>query len=216
MDRKGNYFLLSLFAVYMIIAIIQFAEKSLLPAWLYVSISFVTVNVTICETLKSIMIGTIKLSKNTIATENRFINNLNKMAKVCSKFDKLNLERDSLINLLNEISKTDTCDKATKKIKRAEKILHFFEFLEVFLCTAIILITPLRVIPYDIFTTKMISAMSLFSFSLIFFSIYINDDINNAISYTPEEDSYFEMCQLTMNTLEKISTEDEDSEQEGK
>lgn len=214
MNRKNNYLMLSLFIVYMIIAIIQFKANGLLPAWLYVSIAFVTVNISICEALKSSLTSMVKILKSRIAIKNKFINNLNKCITIYDRFDNLNKEKEMLVDSLNKIKERNDCERTNKRIKKTEKVLHFFEFFEIFSCTVILFITPLKAHTYDIITNKMISAMSLISFSLMFLSIYINNNEKD-IDFSQEADLYFEKFEHSMMILEKLSADYEDKKQEG-
>lgn len=50
--RQTNYLYLALSVVYVIITIIQSYADGMLPAWLYVSVAMVTVEISIFETMK--------------------------------------------------------------------------------------------------------------------------------------------------------------------
>lgn len=204
MNRKSNYFVLSLFVVYIIIAIIQISLDGLLPAWLYVSISFVSISISSCEVLKSILALIIKILKKQMATTNKFIDNISRNINIYSYYDKLKDEKEILCNSLEKIKDKNILAKNNKKIALYEKMIHLIEFFEILSSTIMLFITPLKLIQYDNITNRINSILALFSFAFIFLSLYINN-VAADIDAFGEADLYFEKTDYNMEILKKIS-----------
>lgn len=204
MNRKSNYFVLSLFVVYIIIAIIQISLDGLLPAWLYVSISFVSISISSCEVLKSILALIIKILKKQLATTNKFIDNISRNINIYSYYDKLKDEKEILCNSLEKIKDKNILAKNNKKIALYEKMIHLIEFFEILSSTIMLFITPLKLIQYDNITNRINSILALFSFAFIFLSLYINN-VAADIDAFGEADLYFEKTDYNMEILKKIS-----------
>lgn len=204
MNKKSNYFVLSLFVVYIIIAIIQILLDGLLPAWLYVSISFVSISISLCEALKSILALMIKILKKQMATTNKFIDNISRNINIYSYYDKLKDEKEILCNSLEKIKDKNIFAKNNKKIALYEKMIHLIEFFEILSSTIMLFITPLKLIQYDNITNKINSILALFSFAFIFLSLYINNVVADIDAFG-EADLYFEKTDYNMEILKKIS-----------
>ena len=204
MNKKSNYFVLSLFVVYIIIAIIQILLDGLLPAWLYVSISFVSISISSCEVLKSILALIIKILKKQLATTNKFIDNISRNINIYSYYDKLKDEKEILCNSLEKIKDKNILAKNNKKIALYEKMIHLIEFFEILSSTIMLFITPLKLIQYDNITNRINSILALFSFAFIFLSLYINN-VAADIDAFGEADLYFEKTDYNMEILKKIS-----------
>lgn len=157
---------------YILIAVIQIRIDGLLPASLYVTVAFVSLEFTILEMLKSMTI-------NLIHGLNKF-NEMNKMnvelfrrsVQTYSKFTFLNKEMKEYEDAITILSNDSNLNKNNERIKKLSKMISIVSCAQVIICTIQIIIIPLKAIPYDKMTTKVINAITLISFAMMFLSLF--------------------------------------------
>ena len=208
--NKSNYILLGVAISYILIAIIQIKIDGLLPASVYVTIAFVSLEFTTFELLKSTIGFLIHILKviNTIAKlRTEFIE---RSIKTYDKFNILSNETKLLKKELIMLPSSDTLVQNNRKIKALEKFVMAVSCIQIVICTIQIMITPLKLIPYDKLTNKMINVMTLISFAFMFLSYFlssINDNYNN---YQKEKWHIYETtCSEYLKILEKVASDNE-------
>lgn len=177
-SSKTNFTLLSLAIIYFILAFVQMSIPKMLPASLYVGISFVAVVVSISEVTISMLRRTIELNTFIIKYDSSLIQAQKRAKSITENATDKTCISDSIKELSERVFDEVRLKKADQSISRAKKLIIAVEFIEVFMSVAILVITPLKAIPYDFNTNKLLSSLSLISFGLIFFAIYSNNTTN--------------------------------------
>ena len=201
-----NYFLLALAIVYCIIAGIQLSVDGLLSTQLYFSVAFISVGTTGCEFAKS-AIKLIRLLNGQVSdTYSTLQSNIRKHINVLGQFP-------SLAEITDQYKKDAEKMKVPQDTlvkKRWEKVLEIIEtiipFIEAFLILFFCLITPLKKIPNDLQTTKVINILSILSVALAFWSIFVNEAISEMVERNEERfRGYFQASDYYLNIIELIS-----------
>jgi len=186
-----NYFLLALSIVYFIIGVIQLTVDGILSVNLYFSITSI-----------SLVVSTLEFSKSLCNWLHVFDQHFSDMESNALDFEKKHMKvfgassilsplaqeykktYESMLNKSKQIAASRSERWKKKFVGMIYKIEHLFPFLEAFIVVFFGLFFPLLEIPNNAQTTKIINVLSLFSVSLIFVSIYINEYtsemINNA------------------------------------
>ena len=206
-QKQSNYLALALFIVYAIITIIQISLDELLSAWLYFSIAFVTIDITLFEAIKNITLKLISYFESYIQMNMSFQDSFFRHINIYDKFPQLNDEKQELKHGLDILQNKINIQKVNVKIKRLRCLLKILDFIQILCCACIILLTPIKIIPYDTATNKLIAVLSLVSFSFTFFTIYLNSMDN----YNSKSEKYLITSDYYLNLLEKIADEKENT-----
>lgn len=177
--NKSNYILLGVAISYILIAIIQINIDGLLPASVYVTVAFVSLEFTTFEMLKSttcFLIHSLKVINIIAKSRTEFIE---RSIKTYDRFNVLGNETKFLKNELTMLPNSDILVQNNRKIKALEKFIMAVSGIQIVICTIQIMITPLKLIPYDKLTNKMINAMTLISFAFMFLSYFISNISDN-------------------------------------
>ena len=181
--NKSNYILLGVAISYILIAIIRINIDGLLPASVYVTVAFVSLEFTTFEMLKSttcFLIHSIKVINIIAKSRTEFIE---RSIKTYDRFNVLGNETKFLKNELTMLPNSDILVQNNRKIKALEKFIMAVSGIQIVICTIQIMITPLKLIPYDKLTNKMINAMTLISFAFMFLSYFISNISDNHNNY---------------------------------
>lgn len=202
--RQTNYLYLALSVVYVIITIIQSYADGMLPAWLYVSVAMVTVEISIFETMKMTIAAITKVHNMRLKMINHYQRSMVRHIYLLGKFQCTEDEKLECQKILENDKSSREKPKQVNYAKLSDKIISIIDFVEIFVCVGIILITPLKVIPYDLITNKFISAMSLLSFAMMFFTLYVgtiekSDDIWQEFENDLKTERYY------LDIIEKIA-----------
>lgn len=200
-QKQTNYLILALSIIYAIITGIQISINELLPAWLYISIAFVTIDITLFESVKNIASKLIRSYERRAQINASFSNNYLRQINIYDKFPQLNEEKQELQYELDMIQNRINIQKINIKIKRLRYFLNALDFIQMLCCACIILITPLKTSSYDAVTNKTIAVLSLISLSTTFLTLYFNN-INNDIDDKVE--NYLSVSDFHLKILEKI------------
>ena len=189
---------------FLILAMIQFFNPKLLNTSFYFSIAFVSFLFSLAELIKNIadnMEITALKRKQVII---RKIEMLEKRIKTFETYEELsdNIKIDKIeLNRLKKID-TDKLIKISRSVQWLDKLLIFFEFI---FCVVMTILTLLKAVPNDIQTNKIINILSLISFSLFLFTLYINTYIKDFIcNIETEEDIKYERDYYYLSILDKI------------
>lgn len=179
MRTRKNYLCLALFVVYFIVAIIQANHNDLLPAWLYISIGFVTIDITLCEAIQNLIVQIIMLHEIQIQESHCFLNNIMRHIDIFGKFPQLKEKQIKYIHIFKKINASTNVEKLKRRTRILERTLTISKFAEILICALIVLLAPLKTFPYNVQTNKLISVLTLFSFSFTFFALTFNSFVNS-------------------------------------
>lgn len=214
MLNKSNYILLGMAISYILIAVIQIRTDGLLPATLYVTVAFVSLEFTIFEMLKStigFLIYSLKMINTIGKVRTKFID---RSINAYDKFNVLRNETELLKNELAMLPDNDSLVKNNRKIKYWEKILSIISCVQVTICTIQIMITPLKLIPYDNLTNELINAITLISFAFMFLSYFLSSIKDNQKNYQEERWRIYEnTCFEYLEILEKVASDNQNKEE---
>lgn len=204
--NKVNYFYLGIAISYFVLSVIQVRNTELLPMSLYSSVAWASLILSVCELIKScFQMKNDNLEKG-ITFMTRGLNMINNRILVISKFKELEKEvkeaekeREELKSYIEELEKT-------KKNSRANKINNFFTFMEILSVSIIILISPIKNVPNDLYNNKVICILSLFSFSFLMFSFFLKSNNDDPFQKFDEYIEKFEEIEDEhLNDLKRIS-----------
>lgn len=171
---KGNYFFLGIAISYLIVAIVQFNIDGVLNASVFVTVAFVSFELTVLEAIKIASDNFVKANKSMIKVAKERCLEIENILSIIEKCPVLEEETHKLQN-----EKTYMIDII--KTKEQSKIIRFLKnlyskllALQIVICMVQIIVTPLKIIPYDIITTRTLNIVTLFTFSVMFFSYFLS------------------------------------------
>ena len=204
--HRRNYALLALAIVYFVIAIIQICADGILSTRLYFSVAFISINTTLCELIKS-SINWVHIIKQRQAEIKLDAQNITKRhTEVLGKYPFLH-------DVVNQFQKSyKSIEKAEKPRKKIwwDKYFDIVEagipFVEILFVMLIAIITPLKVIPNNFQTTKVIDVLSLLSIAFAFLSVYMNESTMEQLNQGKEMLKYSsQLSDYYLNIIESIS-----------
>lgn len=184
---EKNCALLALAIVYGIVAVLQFFADGIFSMQLYFSVAFISVLTTLCEGMKSSIKWMRVLKKESSNSVLEIQNSMKEHIAVLGQYPALFELTDQYKKSMEGMSKhLEEKPKAfrDKFLDFEERILPFVEIFEI-LCIAII--TPLKIIPNNLLTNKVINILSLLSVAFAFWSIYMNEATSTIIDQNQEE-----------------------------
>lgn len=212
---RKNYALLALAIVYGIVAILQFFADGIFSMQLYFSVAFISLLTTLCESIKSCTnwIYTLEQEADTVILEGQEY--IKRNIEIVERYPELSQVQETLREEYDELSK-----KMKPKPKtRFTKYLNFLDasipFVEVFQVICIAIITPLKIIPNNLQTNKIISVLSLLSVVFAFWSMYANEATSEIIKHSRARrqdfirtsDYYINLCK-TISEVKQVEREE--------
>ena len=171
---KGNYFFLGIAISYLIVTIVQFNIDGVINASVFVTVAFVSFELTVLEAIKIASDNFVKANKSMIKVAKERCLEIENILSIIEKCPVLEEETHKLQN-----EKTYMIDII--KTKEQSKIIRFLKnlyskllALQIVICMVQIIVTPLKIIPYDIITTRTLNIVTLFTFSVMFFSYFLS------------------------------------------
>lgn len=203
---NGNIFILGISISYFAVAIIQAIVPGTLSAALYVTVSFVSLELSILELIKICINSLIRnyrirkqITAGNCAQLHRTIINIEKYKTLYDVVSILRLELKESAHKHQELKKD-------RIYKRLEQVCSIISSVQIILCVLQIVITPLKLIPYDLLTTKVINVCSLMSLAIVFFSYYISswseDTIRTILSQQQTSEN---MASFYLTLIENIN-----------
>ena len=177
--KNSNYIFLGVSISYFIITLIQLLSANALSANVYITVAWVSLELTLFELLKTIV--------------NAYIASIKKHCNLCSEYlSLLKRNRDALKNnaefttltqnyntKIEDVQNDLKIKNSGKRIILAKSLLSALTVLQMVFCTVQFIIIPLKAIPYDALTNKTINILTLLSFSFMFLSYFISSLIQN-------------------------------------
>lgn len=207
--NKSNYIFLGVAIGYFVIAIVQSTEDIILPAAVYVTITFVSLELTLFETIKKLLELIVKNMKQLnakIKWQEEFID---RIIKIYYKFSDCDVEIRKMKSELTELKSNYDILRNVKTIKKMEKLISFTTCIQTIFCTVLIIITPLKLIPYDSFTSKLINTLTIMSFAFTFLSYFIFNTFEEERRNIDLKYEIYETVSLDyLKILEKIAMQD--------
>lgn len=210
---KGNYLFLGIAISYLVVATIQFSVPGVISASVFVTVAFVSLELTILETVKIISNNFVKTNKVMVKVAEERCLEIENILSIIKKYSVLEEDTNKLQDekaYLKDIIKTNSQSRKIIFIEKATSLLSAFQI--VFSIIQII-VTPLKIIPYDIFTTKTINIVTLLAFSMMFFSLFASNVENDRYERIQEKllvnkktSKYY------LNLLTQIQKEHEDKQ----
>lgn len=172
---KGNYFFLGIAISYFIVAIIQWNIPGALSATVFVTVAFISLELTISETFKIILDGWLNNYKSIINVAKERLLEIENILPIIKKYPSLKEDVNKLQDEKAYITDIIQTKEQSKTVSFIEKAYSLLFALQIVICTIQIIITPLKLIPYDIITTKTINIVTLLTFSIMFLSYFISN-----------------------------------------
>lgn len=170
---KGKHFYLGIAICYFIVAIIQFQMPGTLNANLYVTIAFVSLELSLLQILKSL----VQTLKRNISEKHRLIKNysdiLKRNIKLFEPYKSLDGYTQLFRSKLKDIPEQDNHEAMINKLDKLDFALTFFQLV---FCTIQMIIMPLKIIPFDALTNKTINVLTIITFAFMFLSYYFTSD----------------------------------------
>ena len=210
--NKNNYILLGMAISYFIIAVIQMRIDGLLPASLYVTVAFASLDFSIMEMIKNLGIYLLRKTNELIEMNKSYSYLFERSIKTYSKFTVLDEDIKEYENAMISLQNDDK--KFNKYIKRAKflyQIISIVSCAQIIICTIHIIITPLKAIPYDKMTTETINTLTLISFAMMFLSFFFSSIWGGYDSDSMEkQEIYKKILTMHLDILDKIASEDKE------
>ena len=144
-----------------------------LNANLYVTIAFVSLELSLLQILKSL----VQTLKRNISEKHRLIKNysdiLKRNIKLFEPYKSLDGYTQLFRSKLKDIPEQDNHEAMINKLDKLDFALTFFHLV---LCTIQIIIMPLKIIPFDALTNKTINVLTIITFAFMFLSYYFTSD----------------------------------------
>ena len=176
---KGNYFFLGIAISYLVVAIIQLNIPGVISASVFATVAFVSLELTILETIKIIANNFVKTNKAMIKVAEERCLEIENILSIIKKYPVLEEDVHKLQDekaYMTDIIKTK---ERSKMLRFTEKIYSRLFALQIVVCIVQITITPLKIIPYDIITTKTINILTLITFAFMFFTYFVSNFEND-------------------------------------
>lgn len=182
--NKSNYLFLGIGISYIVIAIIQACVPGVLGANIYVTVAFVSFELTLLELIKSttnICFSNIKRYEKTV---DDYIGLLQRNITVFKPYSLFDNDTKMFEDKLQTVLGSNKKDKYKKIYYFLKKTVSCLTVFQIVFCSIQIIVSPLKIIPYDLITTKTINVLSLLSLAFMFVSYFI---VNASISIDKEE-----------------------------
>lgn len=182
--NKGNYLFLGIGISYIVVAIIQACAHGVLGANIYVTVAFISLELTLLELIKSTTNAYCSNWEQYERTRNNYIGLLQRNISVFKPYSFFNDDTKVFEDKLQTVQNNNKTDKYRKRYCFLKKMVRCLTIVQIIFCSVQIIVTPLKIIPYDLFTTKTINVLSLLSFAFMFVSYFVS---NTSISIDKEE-----------------------------
>lgn len=182
--NKGNYCFLGVSVAYIICACIQWRIEGVLPAWLYLLIAFTSLTISIFELIKDLIEGLIWFSNSYINLRKHADSLAQKHIQLYSHNPSLEPEMQEFQRMLIDEDGRRSIKQNTKRIQTANKLQNIVSCIEIVFVTIMIIMSPLKVIPYDAVTMKCINVVTIFTFGVMFLSLFFKNMIEEEKAYT--------------------------------
>ncbi len=211
--NRGNILYLGIALSYIVLAVIQWNAKAMLPIKIYYSIAVISNGLTILELIKTLLSN---IKKNHNSLYKTTYDELNICDKHMVVFERLGVNIEEIQPYITYKSKLNDRIKRLKiqekRIQYLAKFIELMSYFQILYACLTITTVSLKHIPDDLRTNKLIGALSLLSFAFIIFDSYIKHkydtiyiDASSVINSTINTQNYY------IDILEKVaSREDND------
>ncbi len=208
--KKYNYVLLGVAISYAIIAIIQWKMPTPLSASIYITISFLSLEISFFEISKSTVNKILISEEQRIWIIDNELSKINNAITVLNNCNGLGKEIKDLENQKSALEKEKEDRSIEKRNKFLKKVESFLTAFEIIFCTIQVIISPLKVIPYDSFSTKMINCLSIISFAFLFFSLFVSNMGFDFSAWKEKLDIEDRVTNYFLNAMNKCNKSEED------
>ena len=202
--NKSNYLYLGIGISYIVIAIIQACIPGVLGANIYVTVAFVSFELTLLELIKSTTNAYCSNCEQYERTRNNYIGLLQRNIAVFKPYSFFDDDTKMFEDKLQTVQGSNKTDKYRKRYCFLKKMVSCLTVFQIVFCSIQIIVTPLKIIPYDLITTKTINVLSLLSFAFMFVSYFISS-ASNSIDKEEQDKSAIEL-NVSNYYLDKIKS----------
>lgn len=185
--NKQSYLYIGIACSIATLAIIQCVIPEMLPINLYIDISWISLELTMLEVLKSTIQAYLKSKKRIADVVNSEINNCNRLLAVFKNSPELSYDykryTEMKANLTIQLDKINK-RKRDKNLIRIEKVVTLFQVIVCFVQFPLMLV---KKIPNDLQSNKLVGVLGLISFALLIVSYFISFRSEDDMNYIDEK-----------------------------
>lgn len=185
--NRTDYLYIGIVVSFISLALIQFTIPDMLPASLYISIAWISIELTLIELMKTIMNHIIinrrriqNYSQSELELRNRLSNLLKDNYELKDLYEENHKFIQSITNKLNEYSNS----KMTATLNR---IIILLSIIQTIVCSVQFSLMLVKKIPTTIYTNKIISVLSLLSFAFLLLSLFITQKSEESMYNSDEK-----------------------------
>lgn len=205
---KGNNLILGLAVSYIIIAIIEIVTPGNLGASVYVTVAFVSLELSALELLKTIIESIEKYLNSRKKLIDGKVIQLQNTIEIIKNYDNLHEKAKECENELEKLKEAVTKNNKYNYIRLFNNIYSVTAVIQSIVCVIQIMITPLKIIPYDALTNNVINICGLVSFAMLFFSCYVTNFASERINLMLlEQETKDRISSYYLNLIEEINHE---------
>ena len=185
--NRTDYLYIGIVVYFISLALIQFTIPDMLPASLYISIAWISIELTLIELMKTIMNHIIinrrriqNYSQSELELRNRLSNLLKDNYELKDLYEENHKFIQSITNKLNKYSNS----KMTATLNR---IIILLSIIQTIVCSVQFSLMLVKKIPTTIYTNKIISVLSLLSFAFLLLSLFITQKSEESMYNSDEK-----------------------------
>ncbi len=176
-SNTGNYCFLGVSVAFIICAYIQWKVDGVLPAWLYLLIASASLSISLFEIVKDLLEALLWSCSRIISLKEECSEIAQKHIGLFSKIASLEREKKDFQRLLINDDGKVLISKNKRRLRTINKVQDIITCIEIILVTVMIITAPLRKIPYDEKTTRIINVITILSFGVMFLAMFIKNII---------------------------------------
>lgn len=211
--KNSKYIFLGIGVSYIVVAIMQVTAKGPLSAALYFTVAFIALELTLLELIKSVLKRILDNIASMEMIKSEYIALLRRNICAFEKHPSLQKDIDAFNSKLDEQLSDTKLQKQKKHAIRLSKFINILSVCQIVFCCVQIIITPLKLIPYDLITTKTINVLTLLSFALVFLSYFLltfDDDKKQRLEQIKIEKN---VSEYYLDAVERINLENEQNQE---
>ena len=185
--NRTDYLYIGIVVSFISLALIQFTIPDMLPASLYISIAWISIELTLIELMKTIMNHIIinrkriqNYSQSELELRNRLSNLLKDNYELKDLYEENHKFIQSITNKLNEYSNS----QMTATLNR---IIILLSIIQTIVCSVQFSLMLVKKIPTTIYTNKTTSVLSLLSFAFLLLSLFITQKSEESMYNSDEK-----------------------------
>ena len=211
--KNCRYIYLGLAVSYIVVAIIQATAKGALSAALYVTVAFVTLELTLFEIIKSVLKRILDNITSMEMIKSEYVSLLQRNICAFEKHPFLQKDIDEFNSKLDKQLSNTKPQKIKKRALHLSKFINVLSICQIVICCVQVIITPLKLIPYDLITTKTINVLTLLSFALVFISYFLSSFDDDKKQMLEQINIEKNVSEYYLDVVERINHENEQNQE---